>query len=145
MTILAVLLLGCDQGGYSYAGHDMVDHFPLDGERKWIYSNAGYNWRLNVEKSEDVEVVDTTEIHTFEYWQADSTGASAEHLMNVRWSSDTYDGVLQWAYRTEARSLGDNPGMPPGGGPGPEELARLEEWLQCSVFPELEAAQAEGR
>lgn len=58
---------------------------------------------------------------------------------------DTYEGLLNWAYRTEARALGDNPGMPPGGGPGPDELARLEEWLQCSVFPEIEAAQAEGR
>ena len=58
---------------------------------------------------------------------------------------DTYEGLLQWAYRTEARSLGDNPGMPPGGGPGPQDLARLEEWLQCSVFPEIEAQLEEAR
>lgn len=58
---------------------------------------------------------------------------------------DTYDGVLQWAYRTELRALGDNPEMPPGGGPSPEERERLEEWLQCAVIPELEAAAAEGR
>lgn len=56
---------------------------------------------------------------------------------------DSYAGVLQWAYRTEARSLGDNPGMPPGGGPSPAELERLEEWLHCSVFPELAASEAQ--
>ena len=56
---------------------------------------------------------------------------------------DTYDGVLQWAYRTHARAVGENAGMPPGGGPGPDELLRLEEWLECGVFPAVEAAAEE--
>lgn len=50
---------------------------------------------------------------------------------------DTQAGVLQWAYRTEARALGDAPDMPPGGGPSEAERERLAEWLQCSVFPAL--------
>lgn len=51
---------------------------------------------------------------------------------------DTYEGVLQWAYRSEVRAIGDNPGMPPGGGPSEAERERLDEWFRCSVFPEIE-------
>lgn len=46
---------------------------------------------------------------------------------------DTYQGVLDWAPRIEARSLGEAPDMPPGGGPGAEELVLLAEWLTCEV------------
>lgn len=59
---------------------------------------------------------------------------------------DTYAGVKQWAYRTEVRALAAEPDMPPGGGPGPDELARLDEWLNCSVYPEiLEETENAGR
>lgn len=57
---------------------------------------------------------------------------------------DTYYGVVTWAYRVEARSLGDNPGMPPGGGPSEEERERLEEWLTCQVLRDADAQQAQG-
>lgn len=54
---------------------------------------------------------------------------------------DTYEFVLLWAERIDVRALGDQPSMPPGGGPSEEERARLEEWLTCSVLP----AAAEAR
>jgi uncharacterized membrane protein len=54
---------------------------------------------------------------------------------------DTYELVLDWAERIEVRSLGDSPGMPPGGGPSEEERARLEEWLTCTVVPESRGAR----
>lgn len=46
---------------------------------------------------------------------------------------NTYVGVLEFADRIGARSLGEAPTMPPGGGPDLTERARLEEWLQCEV------------
>lgn len=46
---------------------------------------------------------------------------------------DTYAAVLDWAPRIEATALGEAPAMPPGGGPGADELALLEEWLACEV------------
>lgn len=57
---------------------------------------------------------------------------------------DTYNGVVTWAYRIEARSLGESPGMPPGGGPSEAERARLEEWLGCQVLRDADAQQAQG-
>ena len=48
---------------------------------------------------------------------------------------DTWAGVVQWGPRIEARSVGDAPTMPPGGGPTAQERAMLAEWLQCDVLP----------
>ena len=53
---------------------------------------------------------------------------------------DTLDDVHQYASRIEARVLLDlEDPMPPGGGPTAEELELLQEWLTCSVFPDVEA------
>ena len=49
---------------------------------------------------------------------------------------NTYEDVLNWVDRIDMRSTGDNPGMPPGGGPSAEERAMLKEWLLCGVFPD---------
>lgn len=57
---------------------------------------------------------------------------------------DSYAGVVTWAYRVEARATGEAPTMPPGGGPSPTELARLDEWLQCAVLRDADAQQAQG-
>lgn len=46
---------------------------------------------------------------------------------------DTYQDVLDQSDRILARSVGDAPTMPPGGGPTEEERARLAEWLACEV------------
>ena len=51
---------------------------------------------------------------------------------------NTYEDVLLWADRIDARSTGDSPTMPPGGGPSPDEIALLKEWLECSVFPDVQ-------
>jgi len=58
---------------------------------------------------------------------------------------DTYSGVLLWADRIAARSLGDAPTMPPGGGPEDDERARLDEWLACSVAQAVDPLQQAGR
>lgn len=46
---------------------------------------------------------------------------------------DTLKGVLTWAERIEDRTLAQT--MPPSGGPTPEELDRVAEWLACEVLP----------
>ena len=57
---------------------------------------------------------------------------------------DTYGDVLGLADRIEVRALGDEPTMPPGGGPDDLERARLSEWLACKVADD-EAAMRMGR
>ncbi|HJN76427.1 MAG TPA: hypothetical protein QGF58_21040 [Myxococcota bacterium] len=99
MFTALILTLGCDDPGqYGYAGYDMVDHFPLDGQREWTYTNEGIAWRLNVDMLDNPVVSDTTTIHTFEYWQADANGVSANLLMTLDVSSDTYNGVQFHGY-----------------------------------------------
>jgi uncharacterized membrane protein len=46
---------------------------------------------------------------------------------------NTHEDAQMWADRIRARALGDDPGMPPAGGPSAEELALLEEWLDAGV------------
>lgn len=55
---------------------------------------------------------------------------------------NTYADVLALADRIEVRTL-LSLDMPPGGGPSEAERALLEEWLYCSVYPDLESLQAE--
>jgi uncharacterized membrane protein len=52
---------------------------------------------------------------------------------------DTWDDVVRWGPRIEARALSAEPDMPPGGGPSEEERRLLQEWLDCTVLPAGEA------
>jgi uncharacterized membrane protein len=54
---------------------------------------------------------------------------------------NTYQDVMFWLERIDARSTGESPTMPPGGGPSVDERALLEEWLNCQVTDDLEANQ----
>lgn len=56
---------------------------------------------------------------------------------------DTYEGVLTWADRIEARAVPDGADMPPGGGPSADERALLGEWLDCTVIPEAARWEAQ--
>jgi hypothetical protein len=46
---------------------------------------------------------------------------------------DTYEGVLTWGERLVIRGTGEEPTMPPGGGPSPDEVSVFKEWLECEV------------
>lgn len=48
---------------------------------------------------------------------------------------DTYAQTVFWADRIWERGV-VQVSMPPGGGPGPDELARFEEWMLCEVLRE---------
>ncbi|MCB9746142.1 MAG: hypothetical protein H6739_07140 [Alphaproteobacteria bacterium] len=50
---------------------------------------------------------------------------------------DSYVEVMRFAERIEARVVTPEvPTMPPGGGPTAEEIAQLNEWLACKVYPD---------
>ena len=89
--LLLPILAGCSGGTTSYAGYAVYDYFPLDGERTWTYAQEQEDilWRLEVEKDPQTSLVDTTEVVTLEYSEADG-----DLLYSVRWSSDANDGVL---------------------------------------------------
>lgn len=49
---------------------------------------------------------------------------------------DTWDGTVQWGERIWIRGLSTEAPMPPGGGPGVDELAAFDEWMRCEVVGE---------
>ena len=71
-------------------------------------------------------------------------GESARFGAPIGVDFNTYGDVMLWVDRIDARSTGESPGMPPSGGPSPAEIERLEEWLQCSVYPDAERLEEEG-
>ena len=58
---------------------------------------------------------------------------------------DSWEGVVNSIPVIAIRTLatGDDPSMPPAGGPSSIERARFDEWLQCEVEPAQQEA-AEG-
>lgn len=98
-VVLAALLAGC-QGGYNYTGYTIHDHFPLDGDWTWQYSQEDetVDFKLLVDRVSPTEVRGTTEVVTLEYKKADTE----DLLYSVKWSSDTTSGVLIHGYTDEA-------------------------------------------
>jgi uncharacterized membrane protein len=59
---------------------------------------------------------------------------------------NTYDHVMDWSERIEARAtraFSDIITMPPGGGPTSSELDLFEEWLYCAVMPQKEVRDSQ--
>jgi len=56
---------------------------------------------------------------------------------------NTYGDVLAHVERIEARGTGAAPTMPPSGGPSAQEVALLDEWLTCAVYPDAAALEAQ--
>ena len=87
------------------------------------------------------------------YMDMHCTGCHAEELPEghrvgapLSVNLNTYDLVLDWSERIEARAtyaFGDTITMPPGGGPTEEEIMLLEEWLYCAVYPQKTAREAQ--
>ena len=58
------------------------------------------------------------------------TGA-ARHEAPEKVRFDTKDEVWSWAIEILARATGDDPAMPPEGGPSDDDRTRLYWWLGC--------------
>lgn len=130
--MLLLIATACTGSEFGYAGFDMTDHMPLDGERSWIYTNPDVpDWRLNVEMADGVQQDDTV-IHPFEYWQADPNGVSANLLMTIDFSSDDFDGVRIHGYEVigEPQEWGGDSGAVADSGDtqgfGPAELVTFD-------------------
>ena len=55
----------------------------------------------------------------------------ARHDAPEEVSFDTKDEVWSWAVEILAKATGDNPEMPPEGGPSDDDRMRLSWWLGC--------------
>jgi hypothetical protein len=98
-----IVLLGtafaasCGGAGTNYAGAQVWDHFPLDGNRSWEYKDDSRHLTMLVEKGTS-NMVDGVEHVTLEYSDKDA----GDLLMEIDWVSDVSAGVLVDGYRTFA-------------------------------------------
>lgn len=90
------LLGACEGPTYSYGGYNMPDHFPLDGEREWEYSNESADYTLLVEKQEEQAGGLITLRH--------SNDDTLDIFFEVTWSTDDVDGVRIHSYEDVAHS-----------------------------------------
>ena len=129
-AVFFLLAFACDGGSnYGYAGFDMVDHFPLDGQREWRYSNSAYDYNLEVELSDETTVAGDLIVHKFEYYSE----ANGNLLWDMSFSSDTINGVQVHGYTVHSEDggggdTGDTGGDDTddsGGAEGPEEVVQF--------------------
>ncbi|MCB9761876.1 MAG: hypothetical protein H6739_18750 [Alphaproteobacteria bacterium] len=133
---LAVLALGAGcNPTTTYSGYDMVDAFPVDGERAWVFVNDAKPYDLRVEMSSAADRVGEVDVHTFEFYDNDL----GDLLMTMRWSSDTIHGVLLHGYETVAEEPtgqggddtgGDDTGDTGDGARGPLEAVTYDPPIQ---------------
>ena len=57
---------------------------------------------------------------------------------------DTYGEVVREVSRIEAVATGPDAAMPPSKEPTEAELTMLREWLECAVWPDHDALEANG-
>ena len=86
-------------------------------ESPWTYTNTGEIFMLNW----------CTSCHHSDITGADRKDGTQGVDLNG------FENVAAFLDRIEARALGDAPTMPPAGGPTPQELERLQEWLLCGA------------
>ena len=117
LIITALGMSACSGSSYTYAGYQIFDHFPLDGQRSWEYANdeITIDYKMEIRMSELETVNDDMKVHEFQYYNQD-TGSL---LMTVTWSSDSSNGVNIHGFQTFEDSGGGGTGGP--GGPGGDD------------------------
>jgi len=116
-----VLILGCGPDELAPGEESAIVPVPCDREPPLDYDNFGVGFMAR----------NCTGCHSSGLAEGDRFGAP--ELVDL----DTLSAVDTWAYRIHARAIQDTT-MPPGGGIPEEDLALLDEWLQCDVFEEIE-------
>ena len=98
MAPAVMMLGGCAGQKFQYGGESLVDRFPLDGERLWVYNHddetLGYT--LAIEKA-STTLSGGKEITTLTYTAIDSDGGEVL-LHEIDWSADSDDGVEIWSW-----------------------------------------------
>ena len=85
--------LGCGSAAYTYSGYWASNHFPIEDNWTWEYTNEGEDFLLRAETT-NREASGKTEIVTIDY-----TNRETNNLMySIKWSSDKSDGVQIHGY-----------------------------------------------
>tara|TARA_B100000530_G_scaffold325914_1_gene264151 strand:+ start:71 stop:724 length:654 start_codon:yes stop_codon:yes gene_type:complete len=126
LPLLAFLpTIGCGGAAYSYSGYWTADHFPIDDDWIWEYSNEGEVFNI-LATTNDRTKDGSTEIVTIDYTNKD-TGSM---LYMIKWSSDKDDGVLVHGYYVEEPLAGQD-----------DSDATTGEWVKFSSPVELASRQ----
>ena len=96
-ALIALTLTACGTPAYQYAGYRTYEHFPLDGNRAWLYKHQDQDFLMTVEKMPDPVAQGSKRIHTLRYAVEDPYRL----LYSIKWSSDSTDGVEIHGYSVE--------------------------------------------
>jgi hypothetical protein len=108
-------LSACGANGYVFGGSDVWEMFPFDGEREWHYvvDTDDLDYKLIGLSSGEPEVLKGKNVYTVDYTKdcVSSTGdcLSGDRLFQLRFSSDSADGVLVHAFDTGDGFVDFNP------------------------------------
>lgn len=101
-----VSTLGCGSAAYTYSGYWASNHFPIEDNWVWEYTNEGEDFLLRAETT-NREASGATEIVTIDY----SNRETGNLLYSIKWSSDKTDGVqIHGYYVAEPFSGSDDDG-----------------------------------
>ena len=117
MMLCTFILSGCGKEGAAGGSNPQPAPGDCDHWSQPTWENFGEDFVRNYCKG----------CHSGELEAADRTGAP----VGIDFAS--HDDVLNQMDRFTARASGDNPTMPPGGGPTADELSQLERWLACEA------------
>jgi len=151
LVMAALSMTSCSGSKYTYAGYQIFDHFPLDGQRSWEYANDDItvDHKIEIRMSElTTGGSGSTVVHEFQHYNQD-TGSL---LMTVKWSSDSSDGVLIHGFQVYDVDDGGGPGGPGDdtgdtGGPGGDVTSPGGEYNFAAdplVFGQSEMAPGES-
>ncbi len=88
-----VSTLGCGSAAYTYSGYWASNHFPIEDNWVWEYTNEGQDFLLRAETI-NREPSGATEVVTIDYSNRDTGNL----LYSIKWSSDKTDGVQIHGY-----------------------------------------------
>ena len=103
-----VSTLGCGSAAYTYSGYWASNHFPIEDNWVWEYTNEGEDFLLRAETT-NREASGATEIVTIDYSNREDGEPSLQHQVVVRqdrWRSDPWvlrRGVVLWLGRRRRR------------------------------------------
>ena len=131
--------LGCGSAAYTYSGYWASNHFPIEDNWTWDYTNEGEDFLLRAETT-NREANGETEVVTIDYKIKETNNL----LYSIKWSSDKTDGIQIHGYYIAEPFAGS--GDDDGGGEdtGSGTDAVVGEWVLFSPPVKLASRQAEA-
>ena len=137
-TIALFTVIGCGSAAYTYSGYWASNHFPIEDDWVWQYTNEAEDFLMDAATT-GRETKNGNEVVTIDYTHSETGNL----LFSIKWSSDKSDGILVHGYYIAPPFSGeeDDDG---GDDTGTSTDAAVGEWVLFSPPVALADKQAEA-